>query len=132
MAALEAEAEGRGAGGNPDPWAQRTLATLRRLSPTAIKVAPRLTLTPTPTLIPTLTPTLIPTLIPTPTPTLTPTPTQVALRLLREAEGKPLAACLRAEFRAAQRFLRAGHEGESLGCEVADHTLGHLREASRC
>ena len=75
MAALEAEAEGRGAGGNPDPWAQRTLATLRRLSPTAIKVA---------------------------------------LRLLREAEGKPLAACLRAEFRAAQRFLRAGHEGERL------------------
>jgi len=62
-AALEAE------GG---AWALAALTTLRRLSPTAIKVA---------------------------------------LRLLREAEGKPLAACLQAEFRAAQRFLRTGHAG---------------------
>ena len=42
VAALEAEAAGRGEGGKPaDPWAQETLATLRRLSPTAIKVRDR-------------------------------------------------------------------------------------------
>ena len=49
-------------------WEAETLASLRRLSPTAIKVT---------------------------------------LRLLHEAEGQPLAACLRAEFRASQRFMDA-------------------------
>ena len=52
------------------------------------------------------------------TPSPTPIPTlalplalplaQVALRLLREGEGHTLAHCLRAEFRAAQRFMQHG------------------------
>ena len=39
---------------------------------------------------------------------------QVALRLLREGEGHTLAHCLRAEFRAAQRFMQhSGPQGHA-------------------